>query len=584
MASSSKVDEHENNQVSILKELGSRFVLFPIKFASVFKMYKLAVSSFWTPEEIDISKDFEDWVKLSDNERTFLKNVLAFFAASDGIVNENLAIRFMNDVPHQEVKCFYAFQLFMENVHCVAGDTLILTDGGHIEIQKVVGKMIDIWNGECFSNVMIMKTSDSAPACTVHLSNGKQLTCTPNHKWIIADGSRVETLDLQEGVELATTTFPQKDERLLNDPLIFSRVEEHGRQAFSKETRSSYCPPHFNCRPHLYVPLNYSHDTMRKWFDGARSAQDLGETQLLHDDDEFLKYVQLLLDDIGISSTRTKGAIRYSPPIPKGVIRSPVPLPVTVLRIDLLPYPMPMYCFEEPKRNMGVFNGILTGQSETYSLLLDTYIKDPTEKAHLLDAIHTIPCIKKKAEWAMKWITDKDSTFAKRLIAFAVVEGIFFSGAFCAIFWMKERGVLPGLCLSNEFISRDESLHTEFAIHLHSLLAPDERLDAASIKELVAEAVIIEDEFINESISCNMLGMNTDLMSTYIKFVADRLIVQLGFEPLYHSKNPFPFMDRISLSSKSNFFEHTRQSEYARARVGGEEGGKGDTFALDADF
>jgi len=257
-------------------------------------------------------------------------------------------------------------------------------------------------------------------------------------------------------------------------------------------------------------------------------------------------------------------------------------MPLRITTIKKMDIKVPMFCFEEPHRHTGVFNGILTGQSETYSLLLDTYIKDSKEKTHLLNAIDTIPCIAKKAEWAMKWITDKSSSFSMRLVAFACVEGIFFSGAFCAIFWLKERSLLPGLCLSNEFISRDESLHTEFAIHLYSLL-PEDKLDEQVIRDIVTEAVAIEDEFIIDSIPCHMLGMNSELMSQYIKFVADRLIVQLGYNKIYNVNNPFPFMDRIGLANKSNFFEHTRQSEYAKARVGGK-GGDADTFGLDADF
>lgn len=326
-----------SNQIEpLLQEVGNRYVLFPIRYQPVWQMYKKALSAFWTAEEIDLSKDLDDWNKLSNNERVFIKNILAFFAASDGIVNENLATRFMNEVQVPEVKCFYGFQIAMENVH-----------------------------------------------------------------------------------------------------------------------------------------------------------------------------------------------------------------------------------------------------SETYSLLLETYIKDSAEKAHILDAIQTIPCIKRKAEWALKWISDENSSFAVRLIAFAAVEGIFFSGSFCAIFWLKERGVMPGLCSSNEFISRDESLHTEFAILLYSFIK--DKIDQKLVHQLIHEAVEIENDFINNSIRCNMLGMNRELMFQYIMFVADRLLVQLGYEKLYNFNNPFHFMERISLNNKSNFFEHTRVSEYAKARVGTDQS-LSHEFSLNADF
>lgn len=320
----------------ILTETKSRFVVFPIQYNPIWKMYKKAQSAYWTAEEVDLSKDKADWAKLTSNEQHFIKHILAFFAGSDGIVNENLGTRFMNDVQIPEAKAFYAFQIAMETVH-----------------------------------------------------------------------------------------------------------------------------------------------------------------------------------------------------------------------------------------------------SETYSLLIDSYINDPAEKDYLFNAITTIPCIQKKAEWALRWISSTDANFATRLVAFACVEGIFFSGAFCAIYWLKERGVMPGLCFSNELISRDESLHTEFALLLYSYLKNP--LDASLVRSIVSEAVSIEKEFICESIPCRMLGMNSDLMSTYIEFVADRLLVQLNAGTLYNVRNPFDFMDRIGMSNKTNFFE-ARVSEYAKANVGSDAISKKETFAMDDDF
>ena len=200
--------------------------------------------------------------------------------------------------------------------------------------------------------------------------------------------------------------------------------------------------------------------------------------------------------------------------------------------------------------------------AETYSLLIDTYVKNEEEKNHLFQAIDTIPCIAKKANWALKWI-DSQENFAKRLVAFAAVEGIFFSGAFCSIYWLKKRGLMPGLTFSNELISRDEGLHTMFAIALYHTL--ETKLTEGEIREILTEAVDIEKEFICDALPCSLIGMNSKLMSQYIEFVADRLAVQLGIQKMYRTQNPFDFMDMISLEGKTNFFEK-KVSEYSRVR------------------
>jgi ribonucleoside-diphosphate reductase subunit M2 len=197
-----------------------------------------------------------------------------------------------------------------------------------------------------------------------------------------------------------------------------------------------------------------------------------------------------------------------------------------------------------------------------YSTLIESYIKDKSKKAKLFNALNEFECIKKKGLWAIKWINDKRSSFATRLVAFACVEGIFFSGAFCAIFWLKKRGLMPGLTLSNEFIARDEALHTEFAVLLHSKL--EKPLKKQKIHEIIKEAVEIETEFINEALSCRLIGMNQLLMQQYIEFVADRLSIQLGGDKIYESRNPFDWMENISIEGKDNFFEK-RVSEYSLA-------------------
>jgi ribonucleoside-diphosphate reductase beta chain len=203
--------------------------------------------------------------------------------------------------------------------------------------------------------------------------------------------------------------------------------------------------------------------------------------------------------------------------------------------------------------------------SETYSLLIDTYITDREEKLSMLRAIKTIPCVAKKAEWAKRWIDNAEASFATRLIGFACVEGIFFSGAFCAIFWLKERGIMPGLTLSNEFIARDEGLHTDFACLLYKKLV--NKLTKKEVTKIIREAVKIEKQFITKSLPCELIGMNAKLMCQYIEYVADRLLLQLGYAKTYNSMNPFPFMERISLENKDNFFEK-KVSNYAKAHSG----------------
>jgi ribonucleoside-diphosphate reductase subunit M2 len=198
--------------------------------------------------------------------------------------------------------------------------------------------------------------------------------------------------------------------------------------------------------------------------------------------------------------------------------------------------------------------------SETYSLLIDTYVKDEEEKAMLFNAINTIPCIEKKAEWALNWM-GSDKSFATRLVGFACVEGIFFSGAFCSIFWLKKRGLLPGLTFSNELISRDEGLHTQFAVSLFHTL--DNKVSEATVHEIIKQAVELEKEFICDALPCSLIGMNAKMMSQYIEFVADRLAVQLGTPKIFGAHNPFDFMDLISLEGKTNFFEK-KVSDYSR--------------------
>ena len=310
----------------------SRYVMFPIQDQDIWKMYKTQVDCFWRAEEIDLTKDLTHWVTLSPDEQYFISMILAFFAASDGIVLENLAVRFMGEVQLAEARAFYGFQIAMENIH-----------------------------------------------------------------------------------------------------------------------------------------------------------------------------------------------------------------------------------------------------SQTYSLLIETYIKNEEEKNKLFHAIEHFPCIKKKSDWAQKWINDKRSSFATRLIAFACIEGIFFSGAFCSIYWLKKRGLMPGLTFSNELISRDEALHTEFAILLHNKL--HKKVSKTKIHDIIKEAVDIETEFICDALPCRLIGMNALMMTQYIQFVADRLSVQLGCDKIFNVTNPFDFMELISMQQKTNFFESS-VSDYALANKTKDE----NTFEFNEDF
>jgi ribonucleotide reductase beta subunit family protein with ferritin-like domain len=326
-------ESDEDFEEPILKPTIGRFVIFPIKYKGIWEYYKKAEASFWTAEEMDLEPDKIDWNKLSSNERHFISHILAFFAASDGIVNENLCLNFANEVQIPEARCFYGFQIAIENIH-----------------------------------------------------------------------------------------------------------------------------------------------------------------------------------------------------------------------------------------------------SEVYSLLIDSYVKNKSEKNKLLSAIETIPCVQKKAEWALKWTNSEIASFAERVIAFAAIEGIFFSASFCAIFWLKKRGLMPGLCFSNELISRDEGLHCDFACYIYKLLVnklPEER-----IHEIVGKAVEIEIEFCTEALSVELIGMNSKLMVQYVKFCADRLLASLDVRKIYNVENPFSWMNLISLEGKGNFFER-RIGEYSIAGVGVEDEAG---FTLDDDF
>lgn len=651
----------------ILKPNPHRFTLFPIEKPKLFQKYKDHVAVFWTTEEIDLAKDLKDWVKLSEGEQYFIKNVLGFFAGSDGIVQENLAARFMNEIQLAEARQFYSVQLMMEAIHCVSPDTLILTDKGYYNIKSLDEQKVNVWNGTEFSDVIVKKTSDSSRLYKVLLDNGMELDCTDEHKWLVRIGNpahperckieKIFTKNLKNGNIIGHFDYP-----IINctDPDEFRNPYTHGffcgdgTYTNKYPTITLYCPLKKALLPHLvtssyscnnaqnkiicyithkinktkyFVPLNYSIETKLRWIEGlfdadaCINASKQGHTsiQFTSVNYTFIKEVQLLLTTLGVYSSikcvrdvctqlfpdgnggfneyncqpvyclyitqyyvNKLEEVGFSPKRLQLNTTNSITQNKQLIRvisvIDTL-IDSETYCFNEPKNHTGIFNGILTGQSETYSLLINTYIDDKKEKIDLFHATQTIPCVKKKADWALKWIESRTESFATRLVAFAVVEGIFFSGSFCAIYWLKERGLMPGLTTSNEFIARDEGLHTDFACALYEEIV--EKLPREKVHQILLEAVEIEKEFITQSLPCHLIGMNSALMAQYIEFVASRLSKQLGYGELFSTANPFDFMERISLEGKDNFFEK-RVTSYAKSGVGVDQ--EKMSFALDADF
>ena len=561
-----------------------RYVMFPIKHNDVWNMYKKQMDSFWRCEEINMSKDLAEWEKMNDDEKYFIKMVLAFFAASDGIVLENLAQRFMNDIENSEIRAFYSMQIFMENIHCVSANTLILTSEGYYKIVDLKDKLVNVWNGEKFSSVKVKYTGNQ-PLYRVSLTNGATLDCTPGHKWIIIKDdvvTRVTTEELVEGVtELDDCKFPIMDVdnyRAFSNALLFILpINEDivNKREWLNNFIFSYAKIYeieINKYLKIVLPSFKLLKELQLFFTTIGINSNIISTNLII---VLNKYNQYIFNKLEINLNVENGS--YDEIITPDVLKQCECL-VRVKSVEKITEDAPTYCFNEPEKHAGVFNGILTGQSEMYSILIDTYSKNNDEKDQLFNSIKHFPCIKKKADWAKKWINDKDATFASRLVAFAIVEGIFFSSSFASIYWIKKRGMLHGLTLSNEFISRDEALHVEFAVLLYHKLI--NKLDKNLFYKIMAEAVVIEKEFILEAIPCRLIGMNSGLMSQYIDFVSNRLCLQLGYDKMFpHATNPFDFMELISLNDKVNFFEKTN-TQYALANKVIE----GDPFDLSSDF
>jgi ribonucleotide reductase beta subunit family protein with ferritin-like domain len=542
----------------------NRLTIYPLKNHTIWESYKKQLAAFWTAEEIDFSKDYSDFNKLNSNEKHFIKMVLAFFSASDTIVNINLSERFTKDVKVREAIVAYNFQMMMENIHCVHEDTMILTDNGYFKIYDLLDCQVKVWNGEKFSETTIKYTGDSK-LYHVELSNGMSLKCTPNHKWFIND-SKIKTCELKEGHIISNYVLP-----ILDIPYTHSPINKAS------------------------VPINYSYATKLLWLSNIIYKGSVIDGNIYistnkfkdaYDVDKYFNDIQLLLTTMNIRSIVNKEYIIINikdlpdkfDSLKKFKNDNNLFDQITVSKITKLDEIYKTYCFTEKERHAGIFNGILTGQSETYSLQIDNIVRDPEEKNELFDAIRKFPCIAKKAEWQLKWI-ESDKPFSYRLIAFAIVEGVFFSGSFCSIFWLKQRNIMPGLCASNELIARDEGMHTNFAILLYSMI--QNRIAESEIHEMFIDAVNIEIEFICESLPCAMLGINSDSMTVYIKYVADRLLIELGYNKIWNVQNPFDFMEKISMEGKTNFFE-ARPTQYQKSSVMNKT--RESSFALTDDF
>jgi len=551
----------------LLNEENNRLTIYPIQNEIIWNEYKKQQAAFWTAEEIDFSKDYEDFQKLNQNEQYFIKMILAFFSSSDTIVNINLGERFLKDIKIREAIVAYTWQMAMESIHCVSSDTKILIDKGFFEISSLENQKVNVWNGKDFRETIIKYTGDQE-LYEVTLSNGIKIKSTSEHKWYINNNESKEiiyTESLNINDIIYDYNLPIIDPI---DPILLDDIFIKGYN-YIKD---------YNNNLEVIVPINFSIKTKILWLEGLLTY--IQEENLLTDDNDIIIYldnyiimsnIQLLLltfniksdiidDYICINNFNDLYKYNFSININKiNVIHSNI----KIKKIQKLEGIYKTYCFNESYEHSGIFNGILTGQSETYSLQINNIIKDINEKNKLFNALKEFPFIAQKAEWAYKWI-DSNESFSKRILAFAIVEGIFFSGSFCSIFWLKKKNIMPGLCNSNELIARDEANHVYFAILLYSLLL--NKLEEAEVHEIFKEAVDIEIEFICNSLPCSLLGMNSLLMTEYIKYVADRLLIDLNYNIIYNSKNPFDFMESISVEGKTNFFEN-RPTQYQKASI-----------------
>jgi ribonucleotide reductase beta subunit family protein with ferritin-like domain len=648
-------DKKNESLEPILNPLSRKFTAFPISYQQIWRKYKEQMACFWKAEEIDFSNDYNDFLTLNEKEQYFIEMILAFFAASDGIVNFNLSDRFINEVQVTEIIFAYQFQAMMENVHCVSSDTEILTDQGYKKIIDLLFKNVKVWNGKEFAETIIRYTGQSQ-LHRVELSNGMYLDCTPDHKWFVRhqlhperyQRSIILTKDLKQNDVIYDYDLPIID---VNDPDEFKNPYTHGffcgdgaycnrlplirlhairlhairlhgekknlleeyntSQDSNKNDISLYVTKKIN-KEKFFVPVNYSQETKLKWFAGIcdsdgcinHNTKKTGTSiQISNNNKKFLKDIQLMLTTLGlhtnislgkgsrqlykcqnnyvlyitISNVKKLHDMGFRPKRLKLVchqnINEKAKL-VKVREIKLLDGIHETYCFNEPKEHAGIFNGILTGQSEVYSLMLENIVKDPNRKEFLFNAITNVESVKMMADWAFKWI-ESSKSFAHRVVAFAVVEGVFFSGAFAAIFWLKKyknknrdnakgKPFMNGLATSNRFISRDEGIHAKQACEIYAILKT--KLPTSEVNEIMKEGVIISQKFMTDALPVKLIGMNNDLMRDYIEYIGDRLLLMLGYKKIYNKNNPFKFMETIGLNDKTNFFE-LRPHEYQDAHV-----------------
>jgi ribonucleotide reductase beta subunit family protein with ferritin-like domain len=542
----------------ILDKKNMKYTAYPIAYDNIWKLYKEQVASFWKAEEIDFSKDYEDFLTLNDDEQYFVEMLFAFFAASDGIVNFNLIERFLNEICNTEILFTYQFQAMMENIHCVSGDTFILTDKGYFQIGLLENKNIRVWNGCEFSEVTVRNTGKSC-LYRVSLSNGMHLDCTPEHKWFIDEENN-------EGKKI-----------------VFSRNLEVGNIIYDYE-----------------LPIiNSEDDSLEEkigWFEEICEAigifyyNDCELNLNISDSNlELIGSLQFMLTILGVNSELYDSGLNineyeiqqlfklgFNPRtinLHNHVFKNCIKRVILISHVEILEGISDTYCFNEPFRHAGIFNGILTGQSEVYSLMLDNIVKDVKKKEFLFNAIENVESVKMMADWAFKWI-ESPKSFSFRVIAFAIVEGVFFSGAFAAIFWLKKyknknnqskgKPFMDGLIKSNKFIARDEGMHARTACEIYGLL--NNKLSNKDVHEIMDEGVKIAENFMIEALPVRLIGMNSESMCNYIEYIADRLLGMLGHNKIYNKKNPFKFMETIGLSDKTNFFE-TRPTEYQDPHV-----------------
>lgn len=564
-------DTNDDNYEPLLDPKYDRLVTKPIEkmFEPLWDNYKIQSASFWQASDIDFKDDARDFKELNNDEQQFVKMVLAFFAASDQIVNLNISERFINEIQVLEARICYQFQAAMENIHCVSGDTEILTDTGNIKIGDYVNKNVNVWNGTSFSNVEIVYTGDSV-LYLITLSNGLSLKCTPNHKWFINTSNIgitkeiVYTVDLKIGDKICNYTLPIVVNNIKENLNFIEKFVHENNGKFLIAEKLGY-KRLITSSTNLFLLKNAQMKLIELGIKSEIDVLSVSRDKRFEIIDEIDNTIFILR----ICNNELKQLQRFGLSFNNIEIIDDNNMDtydcgywncideLHVSDITLLENEHKTYCFTEQINHAGIFNGILTGQSEVYSDMLLNVVEDKEEQHKLFNAFKTIPSIKRISDWAFQW-KDSDKSLGHRIIAFAIVEGIFFSGAFACIFWLKKqrnngKSFMNGLVKSNEYIARDEGMHVKYACQLYSYIK--KRVHFDEVKKIFDEANDISKQFMEEAIQCKLIGMNNDLMNQYINYVSDRLLVMLGYDKIYNATNPFSFMETIGILSKDNFFE-----------------------------